>query len=215
MNIFFSQNGTARLPSGIYIGDPDGHALKITKGYIGDEDGVARQIYPFEPPSPPEPPTPTTGYLIQNGVSVNESISGGWVAIEGASDYDDPREPDITQNAGYITISQPKNTSGQDIGYHGFYVTKNSIDLSGYSKLHMDGYASYSMRGHGGSLVRMKPLGIGFESAVSIDKTARQTFTMDLTNISNSRKIGIRAYGFGKRYSRVLEIYVYNLWLEA
>lgn len=209
---YISPFGVSINPKKIF-GSPNGLAQHFDKGYIGDENGIARMVYGET--IPPEPPGPAKTYLIQNGVLVNETLTGNWEAVSADNlSWNEPRKPNIAFSDGYMTVSQSQYYNGQDIGYEGYYQTKNAIDLSGYSKLIIEGYSDGTSRGAGGSICVMKSSIAEYDKYTAMNKIIRQEFALNIDTITASRKIGIRCVGYGTRYHKTVNVFVYNLWLE-
>lgn len=75
-------------------------------------------------------------YLIQNGISVNEDVSGGWKG-EGkrinSNDTGYTAAPDVAQNDGYILITEEQNRRGA-------YRSNSPVDLTDVSTVVLEGY---------------------------------------------------------------------------
>ena len=189
--IYTGVSNLAKQVSKIYAG-VGGVAKQISKVYAGDEDGIARLVY-----------YPFITYLIQDGVSVNETLTGGWqrratTLGQGGTAYNPSVSMPYTSK-NYARIYIGTNSCG-------IVEIVNDIDLSNYNKIVLFGRHA---AGGNGKLCVIDRLENSIVVSISLsDSQSNQR--LDVSNLSGSYDICILVKGTDSNSI----VYAYNLWLE-
>ena len=168
----------AHKVSKVYAG-VDGIARGMLKGYVGDPDGIARQIYPGIPPMPARLD------LYTAGVSQNENISGGWhgrATTLGRSGEAGTPTGSAFSDFYRATLARVNNSVTR-----GTWETVKAINLSNFTTL---SFTAKKPSGNG-SIMFCIISGDNVIAHSSKLNTSKNTMTIDISALSGSYKIAV------------------------